>query len=275
MGVELLTVHLDGHDDLFERGVAGTLAQAVDGALNLRGTVAHGGQGKGSGHAQVVVGMAGHGDVLDAADVLHEAMDARAKMLRQRIAGGVGDVDDRGAGLHDGLNDALEELLLGAAGILAIELDVVDVLLGIAHRMHRTLDGLVLGDAQLVVQVRGAHAQAGVDAGTAGALEGLGSRVDVLLNGAGEAAHYGVVAGKLADLLNGDEVARAGNGETSLDDVDLQAQQLLCDEQLLLGVHGGAGRLLAVAQGGVKNCNLAGHDFLQIRPYANCARSMQ
>ena len=107
--------------------------------------------------------------------------------------------------------------------------------------MDRTLDGLILGDAQLVMQVRGAHAQAGVDAGTAGALEGLGSRVDVLLNGAGKAAYHGVVAGKLADLLNGDEVARAGNGETGLDDVDLQAQQLLCDEQLLLGVHGSAG----------------------------------
>ena len=135
--------------------------------------------------------------------------------------------------------------------------------LGITHCMHRTLDGLVLGDTQLVVQVRGAHAQAGVDAGTAGALEGLGSRVDILLNGAGETAYHGVVAGKLADLLNGDEVARAGNGETGLDDVDLQAQQLLCDEQLLLGVHGSAGRLLTVAQGGIKNCNLSSHGFLQ------------
>ena len=184
-------------------------------------------------------------------------------MLGQRIAGGVGDVDNRGARLHDGLDDTLEELLLGTTGVFAVELDVVDVLLGITHCMHRTLDGLVLGDTQPVVQVRGAHAHAGVDAGTAGALEGLGSRVDVLLNGAGETAYHGVVAGKLADLLNRDEVARAGNGETGLDDVDLQAQQLLCDEQLLLGVHGSAGRLLTVAQGGIKNCNLSSHGFLQ------------
>ena len=70
VGVESFAMHLDGHNDLFERGVACALAQAVDGALDLRGAVLDGIEGKGGSHAQVVVRMHGDGDVLDAVDAL-------------------------------------------------------------------------------------------------------------------------------------------------------------------------------------------------------------
>ena len=203
--------------------------------------------------------MDGHGDVLDAAHVLHEAADAPAKVVGQRIAGGVGDVHDRGARGDDGLYDALEELLLGAAGVLGVEFDVVHVPLGVLDRMDGLLDSLLLGQAQLVAQVTGRDAQAGVDAGALGGLEGTGGLVDVLLDRAGQGADHGVVASELADLVDALEVAGARDGKAGLDDVDLEAQQLAGDENLLVGVHRGTGRLLAVAQGGVKNGDLAGH----------------
>ena len=70
--------------------------------------------------------MAVHGDrdVLDARHVLPDAPDERAELLGIGVAGRVRDVDDRGAGLDDRLDHAVEERRLGAAGVLGVELDV-------------------------------------------------------------------------------------------------------------------------------------------------------
>ena len=259
VGVELLAVHLDGHHDLLERGVAGALAQAVDGALDLAGAVLDALEGKGRGHAEVVVRVHGDDDVLDADDVVSEALDAAAEVLGQLIAGGVGDVHDGRAGLDDGLDHALEERLVGTAGVLGVELDVLDVALGVLNTVDGALDALVLGDAQLVAQVARRDADAGVDARALGRCQCFGRAVDVLLDGAREAADDAVVPGKAADLLHGAEVARGGDGKSRLDDVDAHADELLGDDELLLGVHGRAGALLTVAQRGVKDVNLPGH----------------
>jgi hypothetical protein len=46
---------------------------------------------------------------------------------------------------------------------------------------------------------------------------------------------------------------------------DLHALELASDAQLFLAGHGGAGRLLAIAQGGVENDQLVGHGGLLAR----------
>ncbi len=60
-GVEgqAVAARLQRHDDLFQGGVAGPLAQAVDGALDLARPALHPGQGVGDGQAQVVVAVGG------------------------------------------------------------------------------------------------------------------------------------------------------------------------------------------------------------------------
>ena len=60
------------------------------------------------------------------------------------------------------------------------------------------------------------------------------------------------------DALHGLEIALRGDGEAGLDDVDAEAFQLVGDGQLLIGVHAAARRLLAIAQGGVKDQDLFG-----------------
>src|SRR5262249_2662675 len=49
------------------------------------------------------------------------------------------------------------------------------------------------------------------------------------------------------------EVAFGGRREARLDDVDAEMLELACDRELLLDVHGGARRLLAVAERGVED----------------------
>ncbi|KOM38307.1 hypothetical protein LR48_Vigan03g168900 [Vigna angularis] len=71
-----------------------------------------------------------------------------------------------------------------------------------------------------------------------------------------------VVTGGVADLLSdhfdGHEVVVRGRGEARLNDVDAQVGQLPRDAELLLRGHGGAGRLLSVAEGGVQNADVGG-----------------
>src|ERR1700681_4513727 len=92
----------------------------------------------------------------------------------------------------------------------------------------------------------------GVDAPALGRLDRLAGAVDVLLAGAREPA-YDRVLGALGDLVDGGVVAFRGDRESGLDDVDAHGIEQLGDFELFLMRHGGAGRLLAVAQGGVEN----------------------
>lgn len=99
-----------------------------------------------------------------------------------------------------------------------------------------------------------------------GVADGFPSGPDVLLVAPGEAANDGHVAivgvEGVTDLegddLDGLEVVLGGGGEAGLDDVDAELGELAGDVELLLGGHGGAGGLLAVAEGGVEDADVPG-----------------
>ena len=109
------------------------------------------------------------------------------------------------------------------------------------------------------MQMRGGDAQAGVDAGALGALEGLGGDLDILVDGTRQTTDRAGIASDFADLVHGLEVTGARDGETGLDNIDVHAYELTGDYELFLGVHTCAGRLLAIAQSGVENCDFARH----------------
>ena len=163
-----------------------------------------------------------HGDVLDAANVLHEVPDATAELVGQAVTGGIGDVHDGCAGIDDGLDDLRQERIVGTTGVLGIELDVLDIAFRMLDGGHRTLDALVLGDAELVMDMAGANADARVDTRTFGVLQRLRGAVDVLGHGTGQSDDGGVIASQLGDAADALEVAGAGDGETRFDDVDVQ-----------------------------------------------------
>src|SRR5690606_20274833 len=55
----------DRHDDFFQRRVAGTFADAVDGAFDLAGTVSDGDQRVGGGQSQIVLAVGGDDRLVD------------------------------------------------------------------------------------------------------------------------------------------------------------------------------------------------------------------
>ncbi len=62
------------------------------------------------------------------------------------------------------------------------------------------------------------------------------------------------------DGADGFEIAVRGDGEAGLEDVDAEAGELVRHAELFAGVHGAAGALLAVAEGGVEEDDPAGFD---------------
>ena len=61
------------------------------------------------------------------------------------------------------------------------------------------------------------------------------------------------VLGARRDLVDGREIAFRRDRKAGLDDVDAHVVEQLGDLELLVMGHGGAGALLAVAQGGVED----------------------
>ncbi len=144
-----------------------------------------------------------------------------------------------------------QEVHVGASGIHGRELHVGtqrdaegDHLLGQLHHLGAA-------HAHLVLQVDVGGRDEGVYAGALGVLDGVPALADVVLGAAGQTADDGALD-LAGDGLHGGEIAGAAGRETGLDDIDTQADELVGDLQLLGSVHAAAGRLLAVAQGGVE-----------------------
>ena len=269
VGVQVLAVHANAHDDLFHRRIARSLAETVDGALDLLGAVLHARERKRRCHAEVIVAV--HGDLcaMDAVHVVHQELDTTAELVRERIPGRVRDVHDRRPCLDNGLDNLGQEFVVGTPRVLGVELDVLAEVAGIRDGLYGTLDAGGFVNAQLIVDMAFGHADAGMDARPLGIAKRVGGGIDILLHRAGERADRRVLARELRDTADALEVARAGDREARFDDVDVQLQQLARDHQFFLGVHGSARRLLAVAQRRVEDVDLAGHariSFLSLPP---------
>ena len=179
VGVDAQFMTLEYHGYFFFAGIAGAFADTVDGDFHLAGAVEHSAQGVGRSHAQVVVAMGGDDGAVDAVDVVHEIFDFGSVFMREAISGGVGDVDHGGAGLDDGFYYAGQVFVVGAPGVLGIELYVFHVFLGILGGGDGLLQDVFAVGVELILDVVIARADAGVYSFALGILQGLEGTVDV------------------------------------------------------------------------------------------------
>jgi hypothetical protein len=118
--------------------------------------------------------------------------------------------------------------------------------------VHRHAENFVPRFVQLEFAMDFRRGQKDVDAAAlAGGLEGVAGGVNVARNATGQSANYRPLD-FFGDGLDGGKVAVADDGEASFDHIDLEAGQLAGDFELFAQIHGGAGALLAVAQGGIE-----------------------
>ncbi len=178
------------HHDLFQRRVAGALADAVDRDLRLARAVADAGQGVGRRQTEVVVAMHRDGDVVDALHVFDDAGDHRAELFGDGVAHGVRDVERRSTRRDHRVQHLVQELGLGAAGVFRAELDVFAQRARQGHHLPRALHDLLFAHLELVLAVDGRSGQKRVDARMFGHRHGLVSRANVLLGRARQPAKW-------------------------------------------------------------------------------------
>ena len=244
-----LATHAQRHHQLLERRVARPLADAVDGHLHLPGARAHRRQRVRDRQPEVVVAVGGK---RQAGHVVAQAAEDRAQLVRQRVADGVGHVEDGRARLVDGLRDLPQEGILRAGRVLGGELDVVGRRPGEAHRVRGLAQGLRRADLELVLEVDRRRGQEDVKARARGRLQRAGRGRDVLLLRACQCGHAARadLGGHAADRL---QLGLRSHREAGLDDVDAQPLELAREAHLLVRSHRAAGRLLAVAEGRVED----------------------
>jgi len=260
MEVVVVAAGVQAHDHFFQAGVAGPLADAVNGDFRLAGAGADAGQRVGGRQTQIVVAVNRPDHPVAARRAGDQAAHQPVVFLRRRVADGVGDVKRCRPGLDGDGQHLDQEVRIGASGVFRAELDIVAVGFGVGNHLPRSLDDLLARHVQFVLHVDVGRGQEGMDARFGRGLDGFPGLVDVVADGAGQPGDDGAIrrAYFLGDALDGQQVVRAGGREARLDDVHAQAGQLPGDFQLLGAGQAGAGRLLAVAQGRVKDENPVG-----------------
>jgi len=213
--------------------------------------------------AEIVVAMHRERHLAEIAAAAAHVDDECCVLRRERVADGVGEIDDRRARADGDPADACDERGIGASRILARELDLVDERGGVLDRPARLLDDLVGLEAELLLHVDRARPEHDVNARPNGAGERLGCGIDVLATGADERRDGGCLKSG-SDGAHALEVARRRTREPGLDDVHAQPLELLGDLGFLVREQRDAGGLLPVAQRRIEDLDPAGHEhFLQ------------
>ena len=254
---------IEPHDDLFQGGVAGPLADAGKRHFGLTRAGVEGGQGVGHGQAQVVVAVDGEGDAAGSAHGGHEVADKVGELGRLGVAHGVGDVEDGRAGVYGPFAGGDEEGRFGARGVLGRELDLDALGRGVGNGRLDHVEDLGRGLVQLVLHVQLGGGQEGVDAAALRALDGFKAPVDVRGQGPAQGGHHRGFDGG-GDGRDGLEIAFAGGRETGLDDVHAKGFELAGHADFFFAGHGGSGRLFAVTERGIKDVYpvVVGHEGL-------------
>ena len=247
----------DRHDDLLERGVAGALADAVDGAFDLPRAALEPGQGVGDRKPEVVVAMDGEHGLVGVGHPLADGAENRPVLVGGGKADGVRQVDRRRSGPDRRLDAAAQVLGLGAGRVHRGPFHVLDQVAGLGDGRSDDLQHVLLRLAHLVSEMDRGRRDEGVNARPARPAHRLSGPGDVGADGTGEAGN-GSVLDPLGNQRDRLEIAVRGNGKSGLDDVDAHRVQEIGDLDLFLEGHRRAGALLAVAQGGVEDQNTAG-----------------
>ena len=177
-----MLVATQNHGDFLQRSVASSFANTIHRHFYLTGSIEHTSKCVGRCQTQVVVAMGRDDGLVDAVDMINKILDLLTVLLRQAITRGIGDVDNGGSCLDDSLDHTCQILVVGTAGILGIELYVLDEPFRIFHSLYGTFDDLFTIAVELVLDVEVTGAYTCMDALMLRILQGLYRHIDVFLH---------------------------------------------------------------------------------------------
>src|SRR5690606_38978307 len=244
---ELIGPRLERHHDLLKGGVAGALADAVDGYLDLPRASLHRDQRVSGGHAEVIVAVNGEDDVVRFHDVLIEVPNKVVVLEWRRVANSVGNVQGRRARPDGGIEDLDHELAVGARRALTGALAVVDEAPGEGNGVLHLPQHLPPRPAAPLLPVDIRRGDESMDALAVARLDGLRRRLDIATVRSRQTGdrHAGPVRAS-GDLPNGLEVAWRGRRKAGFDHINTKSDQRIRHIELFFRRKRRSRRLLAV-----------------------------
>ena len=176
-------VTLDDHRNFFQRRVARTLADTVNGHFHLTGAVQYTCHRISRRHTQIVMAVGGDNGVVNTVHMLHQVFYLGAILRRQAVTCRVGDVHHRRSRLDDGLDDTGQVFILRTSGVFGIELHIVHKAAGILHGSHGALDDFLTIGVEFIADVRIRSTDTRVDTFVFGIFQGFSRYVDIFLYG--------------------------------------------------------------------------------------------
>ena len=168
---------------------------------------------------------------------------------------------DGGSTLFDHrLENATQVVDIAAVTVFRTELNVTHQVTRETHRELGLLKHLLGRHAEFFLHVQRAGCNEGVYTRRARAFEGFGSAGDIAVIGARQRANRRILDG-VGNRLHSIKVAIGTGRKAGFDHVHLESLQLARNAQFFIARHGGPGRLLAIAQGGVENDQFIGHSM--------------
>ena len=248
--LQVVGARVQGHDDFFQRRVAGALADAVDRDLRLPRAGVDGREGVGGGQAEVVVAVHAQDRLVDVGRVLADVAHEGGELLRDRVADRVGQVHGGRTGVDGRLEDAAQVVAVAARAVFGRELHVVREGRGVAHGVDGGPNHLVAAHLELVLQVDVGGRDEGVDARRSRRAGRPSRRGRCRGGGARQAASWPGSGRRSADGL---EVASEAAGNPASITSTPSFSSCTAIRIFSPRVHAGPGALLAVSQGGVED----------------------
>ena len=174
--------------------------------------------------------------------------DEFSKLIRDRPADGVGDIDGDGSSFDDGFADFYEKIRFGPRPVLRRKFYVLYIFTCPFNAFYGEAENFILGLAQLVFPVDLGSRQKNVDSTAFSSwLYSCSSCINVLGNTPRQARDLRTLD-LFGDRLDGSKIAFTNDWETSFYHVHFQCTQLPGYSQFLPQIHGGTRALFAIAQ---------------------------
>ena len=142
--------------------------------------------------------------------------------------------------------------MFGPRPVLGRPFDILDIFAGIGDGLGDRLQNRLRLHLQFIFHVEGGGGDEGVDALVFGGFDRLHRRINILFQCAAQPGNGGCF-GLFGDGVDRFPIPAGGNGKPGLDHINAERFQQGGHFDLLLHIHGASGRLLTIAQGGVKD----------------------
>ena len=188
----------------------------------------------------------------DAIHMFHQIFDLGTILIGQAITCRIGNIHHRRSRLDHSLDNSCQVFIFRTPGILAIKLNILNILFGIFRRSDRPLKNLLTIGVELIFDMRIGSTDTGMYTSTLSELQGLGRHVDISLDRPCQSANRRP-SNRFRDFNHTIEIARTRNGETRLNHVDAQLLEGPGNLYLLYRIQLTTWHLLTISQRGVKN----------------------